>query len=176
MSGFLILVLAVVVGAILFIASRKPDEFRVTRSATIDAPAPIVFDHINNIHKWQTWSPWARADPQAKSTFIGPESGAGAALHWEGGKTGVGTMTNVESRASEFVKFRLDFEKPFKATNHADFTLVPQGDKTHVTWSMYGPNNLMGKCMSLFIDCEKMMSKQFDEGLGYLNEVVKQKK
>lgn len=163
-----VVILAVLIAVIM----RQPDEFKVSRTAVIDASVAVVFDHVNNLQKWQTWSPWAKADPEAKTTFAGPEEGVGASLHWEGQKTGVGTMTNVESRAPEYVEFNLEFEKPFKAKNKAYFTLTPQGSKTSVTWVMEGKNNFMGKAMGLFINCEKMVGGQFEDGFRHLNNVV----
>ena len=173
----LFVIIAIALAAFLaFLILSQPDQFRVARAATINAPAAVVFEHINDLHKWQAWSPWARADPEAKGTFAGPESGVGASFHWEGPKTGVGTMTITDSRPHELVQFRLDFEKPFKATNTAELTLTPKGQQTVVSWSMFGRNNLTSKCMGLVINCEKMVGGQFDEGLGYLNEIVSEKK
>ncbi len=44
----------------------QPDRFVVTRSAVIDAPPDVVFQHLNELRKWEGWSPWARLDPQAQ--------------------------------------------------------------------------------------------------------------
>src|SRR5688572_3347876 len=128
-----IVVLAVAV--VLILASMKPDEFRVTRTAVIPAPAPVVYAQVNDVHKFQEWSPWARMEPDAKYEFKGPAAGPGAAISWEGKKTGAGTMTLTENRPAELVRFQLDFLKPFKATNTAEFTFTPQGNNTSVTWS-----------------------------------------
>ena len=49
-----------------------------------------------------------------------------------------------------------------------DFTFKPSGDKTVVTWAMYGKNNFVGKMMSVFIDCDKMGGPQFEKGLPIL--------
>lgn len=53
-----------------------------------------------------------------------------------------------------------------------DFTFKPSGDKTVVTWAMYGKNNFMGKMMSLFFDCDKICGPQFERGLADLGEVA----
>ena len=68
--------------------------------------------------------------------------------------------------------YRLEFLKPFKATNAADFKLEPAGSQTKVTWTMSGTNNLMGKFMGLFMNCDKMVGGQFEDGFGYLKETV----
>lgn len=171
MSGLIIAAL-LIAAVLIVIIIKQPDEFKVTRKATINAAAPVVFEHISDMHKWQAWSPWARMDPEAKGSFAGPEKGIGASFHWVGKKTGVGTMTITDSRPHELVKFRLDFEKPMKATNTAEFTLTPMGQQTEVSWSMVGPVNLIGKAMGLVMNCEKMVGGQFDDGLRNLNQVV----
>lgn len=166
-------ILIVVLLFILFVASR-PSEFRVTRSGTMAAPPEKVFPHVNNLHNWEAWSPWAKLDPNAKLTFSGPESGAGAVMAWVGNcKVGTGRMTITESRPSELVRFKLEFEKPFKGTNLAEFAFKPEGQQTVVTWSMTGQSNFMGKLMGLLMNCEKMIGGNFEQGLAAINSVVK---
>ncbi len=167
-----ILVLMIAVAVIFFLASRQSDEFRVTRSAFISAPPATVFAHVGDLEKWHTWSPWARMDPDARNAFDGPTKGVGARMSWQGKKTGQGSMTITESRPNEFVRFRLEFVKPFKATNTAEFIFAMEGNSTRVTWTMYGPNQFIGKVISIFKDCSSMVGSQFEEGLSYLNEVV----
>jgi len=53
-----------------------------------------------------------------------------------------------------------------------EFTFKQAGDKTVVTWAMYGKNGFMGKLFSLFMDCEKMVGPQFEQGLADLGKVV----
>src|SRR5688572_27756685 len=155
--GIIVAALAVV----LILASMKPDEFRITRSAVIPASAPKIFEYVNDVHKFQEWSPWAKMDPEAKMTYEGPSAGTGAVAKWEGKKTGAGTMTVIESRPAELIRYRLDFIKPMPGTSTTEITFTPQSGGTLVTWTMFGPNTFMGKIMSVFVNCEKMMGKQF---------------
>lgn len=172
LTPILIVVAAVVAFFLVFVATRPP-EFRVERSAAISGPPDVVFDQVNDLHKWEAWSPWAKMDPNAKTTYEGPPAGVGAAFSWAGnGKVGEGKMTIIESRAGELVRFRLDFLKPFKGTNEAEFTFKPQGEKTLVTWSMQGRRNFMMKLFGLFMNCDKMIGCQFEKGLADMNAVV----
>jgi hypothetical protein len=66
----------------------------------------------------------------------------------------------------------MDWKKPMEGTSTVDFTFKPDGDKTVVTWSMYGPQPFIGKLMSLFIDCDKMCGDQFEKGLKNLEGIV----
>jgi Polyketide cyclase / dehydrase and lipid transport len=167
-------VVAVIAVLVAFIASR-PSEFRTTRSAKMAAPPSEAFNQVNNLRNWDAWSPWAKLDPDCKNTFEGPSAGKGAKRHWAGNKqVGEGRMEIVESRPSELVRLRLDFLKPFKATNTAEFTFKPDGKHTNVSWSMFGRNNFMFKAMGLFMDCDKMVGGQFEQGLANMKDVVEQ--
>lgn len=172
LARILIGLAVVFVGLIVFIATR-PADFRVTRSATIAAPAETVFAQVNDLHHWEAWSPWAKMDPDAKSTYEGPAAGTGAAMAWSGNNAvGAGKMTITDSRANEAVRFRLDFERPMKGTSDAEFTFKPQGDQTVVTWTMSGKNNFVAKAVGLFMNCDQMVGGQFEQGLANLNSVV----
>ncbi len=164
--GLVLILLAVLVAG-------QPDEFIVTRSAVIPAPPEKIFSHVNDLHKWEAWSPWAKLDSNSKSSFTGPDSGEGAVMRWEGNsKVGVGTMTIIDSKTAESITLRLDFEKPMKATNTAIFTFSPNKNGTLVSWTMRGKNQLPGKIFGLLVNCEKMVGGQFEQGLANLVRVV----
>ena len=168
----LIAVVVVLLGLVAFIATQ-PGEFQVARSATFAAPAPAVFAQVNELKKWEAWSPWAKKDPQAKSSYAGPASGAGASMSWAGNKdVGEGRMTIVESSPNALVRFKLEFFKPFAATHTAEFTFKPAGNQTAVTWSMSGRNNFVGKAICLFMNQDKMLGGYFEKGLANLKSVV----
>lgn len=165
----IIVLLAVLAGYV----AIQPEDFGVSRTAMIPAPAPAVFEQVNNLRNWHAWSPWARLDPNAKETFEGPEAGTGASMAWAGNSdVGEGKMTITESRLNEYVAFRLDFIKPFEATNTAEFTFEPKGNETMVTWSMQGRKDFMGKAMGLVFNCQKMVGDQFEQGFENLKAVL----
>ncbi len=173
MLKFILIGLVVIVIAFVIVVSLRPTDFRVQRSATIAAPPAAVFTHVNDVHKFQEWSPWAKVDPNSKIVFEGPEAGTGAKFSWAGNKdVGEGAMTVTDSKPAELVQFRLDFKKPFEATNTADFSFKPEGDKTVVTWGMSGKNNFLFKAVGLFMDCDKMVGKDFEKGLDNLKTLA----
>ena len=88
-------------------------------------------------------------------------------MSWDGNKKiGAGRMTIMESRPNDLIRFKLEFLKPFKATNTAEFTFKPEGSQTIVTWSMSGKNNFFFKAFGLFMNCDDMMRQRFRERLG----------
>lgn len=170
------IILGSIAGVILLlviIVALRPSDFSVTRSATITAPPEAVFVQVNDLHKWEAWSPWAKVDPNAKTYYEGPEAGVGAAFGWSGNnKIGQGKMTITGSRPGELVQFRLEFLRPMKGTNDAEFTFKPSGNQTQITWTMSGKMGFMGKLFGLFMNCDKMVGGQFEKGLADMKSVV----
>src|SRR4051794_6277183 len=112
MLKIILIALAFLIVVFVVVVLNRPADFRVARQIIISAPPVIVFPHVNDLHKWQEWSPWARLDPNAKSTFEGPPGGVGAIFRWDGNmQVGAGSMKVIESHASDLVKFQLDFLK-----------------------------------------------------------------
>lgn len=168
----LIGILSLIVLLVIVIAIQ-PARFRITRSATISAPADQVFAQINDLHQWNGWSPWAKLDPNMKTTFEGPSSGEGASYVWSGNDdVGEGKMTITESRPSELVRIDLEFIRPFAAKNDTEFVLAPEGDQTKVTWSMSGTNGFMAKAFSLLMNMDKMVGADFEKGLAAMKTIV----
>ncbi len=160
--------LAVIVVLVAVIATR-PADFKIERSAAMAAPPEIVFAHVNDFHEWAGWSPWDKMDPSMKRTYSGPASGVGASYHWVGNdKVGEGQMTIVESVPSEKVSIKLEFLKPFAATNPTTFTFALKDGATQVTWAMTGTNNFMMKGMGLFMNMDKMVGDDFERGLAQM--------
>lgn len=166
--------LAVVLILFAIIVALQPAAFRVVRSAAIGAPPARVFEEVNDLHNWEAWSPWAKIDPACKMTYDGPPAGNGTSMAWVGNaNVGAGRMTITDSRQGESIRIRLDFEKPFKGTNTAEFTFVPKGDQTQVTWSMWGEKNFITKAIGLFVSMDKMIGGQFEKGLAQLDAVAR---
>jgi carbon monoxide dehydrogenase subunit G len=166
-------VLAIVVVVVLILAASKPDSFRVERKATVKTDPGHVFQCINDFHNWAEWSPFEKIDPNMKKTFSGAASGKGAVYEWKGNnKAGTGRMEILESSAPTKITIRLDFLKPFEGHNTSEFTMVPKGDSTEVTWAMHGPSAFMMKVMHVFVSMDKMMGKDFEAGLANMKAVA----
>ncbi len=169
----IVLALAVIIAVFVVVVAMQPAAFRVARSITIAAPAPAVFAQVNDFKNWQAWSPWAKIDPAMKQTYEGAPTGVGAITSWAGNDAvGAGRMTILESRAHELIRIKLEFLKPFAATNAAEFKFEPEGSQTTVTWSMSGDNSFMFKAVSLFMSMDKMVGGDFEKGLANMKAVV----
>jgi hypothetical protein len=165
--------LVVVAVGVAAVVVTRPSEFRVVRSTTIAAPAPVIFAQVNDFHRWDAWNPWAKVDPAMKQTYEGAPAGVGAVYTWAGNReAGEGRMTIIESRPNDLIRVRLEFLKPFAGTSIATFTFKPEGAGTLVTWSMAGENNFIAKAVHLVMDMDKMIGGNFEKGLAQMKTVA----
>ena len=175
LKKLLILLVVLVAGFAAYVA-MQPSEFRVERTATILAPPAAVFGHVEDLHRWEAWSPWAKLDPKAKVAYEGTPAGKGAAFTWSGNdEVGEGRMTIVESQAPDLVEIKVDFTKPFEGTNSSTFNFKPAGDGTAVMWTISGHQNFIAKTMCIVFNGKKMIGDQLDQGLAQLKAVAEKK-
>ena len=166
-------VLAIAIAAVLVLAATKPNTLRVQRAITINSPADRIFPLINDFHQWVTWSPYENKDPAMKRTYSGADSGKGAVYAWDGNKNvGSGRMEILDTSVSSKIVIKLDFFKPFEGHNTAEFTMLPQGDVTNLTWVMHGPAVLMTRVMQVFINLDHMIGRDFEAGLANLKQLT----
>jgi len=168
-----VIALAAIVVVLAAVAALQPSEFRVARTATISAPAPAVFAQVNDLRKWQAWSPYDKLDPGMKKTYEGAPAGTGASYSWAGNsQAGAGRATITESRPDDLIRIKLDFVKPFAGSAIAEFAFKPEGNRTIVEWRFAGTNNFLCRAIGLFVNMDKMVGNQFEEGLAKLKSVV----
>lgn len=155
------------------VVATRPSTFHVERSIAVAAPPEAVFAQVNDFHAWPSWSPWEKLDPGMKKTFEGTPAGAGAIYSWVGNdKVGEGRMTIEKSEKPSIVGIKLEFLKPFAATNTATFRFVPSAEGTTVTWAMDGHNNFMSKAFQLFMDMDKLVGGDFERGLAAMKSAA----
>ena len=166
-------VLALAIAAVLIFAATKPDTFGVQRAITVKAPPGKIFPLISDFHQWGSWSPYENKDPAMKRSFSGSADGKGSVYGWEGNKNvGSGRMEILDTSEPSKIVIKLDFFAPFEGHNTAEFTMLPQGDATNLTWLMHGPASFMSKVMQVFINLDKMIGKDFEIGLANLKRLT----
>ena len=169
----IILLVALLIVAVLVFAATRPNSFSVHRSTRINAAAQAVWPLLTDFHRWPEWSPWEKLDPGMQRTHSGAGQGVGAIYEWNGNnKVGAGRMEITEAQAHSLVKMKLDFLRPFKSSNVAEYTLVDQGGATEVSWTMSGPATFITKLMGIFVSMDKMIGKGFEEGLAKMKTVA----
>ncbi len=169
------LLLALVIAGVLLYASTRPDTLCVARRLRIAAPPERIQPLVADFHQWAAWSPYEKLDPAMRKTFSGAAAGVGAVYEWNGNnKAGAGRM-EITGTTPELVAIKLDFFKPFEGHNQAGFSFVPQPDgTTEVSWTMTGPASFMLKLTQVFMDMDRMIGRDFEEGLANLRRMAEQ--
>jgi uncharacterized protein YndB with AHSA1/START domain len=153
------------------VALMLPNEYAVTRSVVINAPADKIYPLIATPAEWKRWSIWNERDPAMQISFSGPASGAGAAWEWQSKSEGNGGMKFTQVQPNQNLDYEIHFEGMDKPSTGV-LKLDAQDGGTKVTWSMQG--NAEGKLMmKLFIPfMDKMVGGDFDAGLKNLKKLA----
>jgi uncharacterized protein YndB with AHSA1/START domain len=170
-------VLAVLVLLLGIWIQTRPAAFRIERSATIKASPAQVAALLTDFHAWEGWSPWAKLDPKMKTTYSGAATGVGAVYEWTSAddQVGAGRMTITEVKPDEHVAIKLEFLKPFAASNLTEFNLVRDAEFTLVTWRMSGANDsFVGKAFSMVMNMDQQVGGDFDKGLAALKHLAEE--
>ena len=177
MAGKIVIALVVVAATFIIVVATRPAEFHIERSIIVGTPPSVAFAQVNDLHAWAAWSPWEKLDPKMEKTFSGPSTGPGSSYAWksESGKVGQGRMTIEKSEPPARVIVKLEFIKPFAATNTVTFTFDDTSEGTKVTWAMDGHNSFMGKAFSLLMNMDKMVGGDFERGLTSLKALAEAK-
>ena len=170
------IILLVLLGALLLMASRQPDAFAIERSVVVSAPADVIYPKIADLHQWSAWSPYEKFDPKMKKVFNGTPGAAGASMYWSGNaKAGEGTFTVRELMPPSKITMQLDMLKPMDGHNVVEFNLEPTEGGTRVTWAMRGANSFLSKIAGVFMNMDTMIGKDFEDGLASLKSQVEMK-
>ena len=156
------------IAAVLLLAARQPDTFRVQRSTLVAAPAERIFPLIADLRQMNSWNPFVKRDPQVKGSYSGPAAGPGATYVFEGKQAGSGSLRVTDTAVPTRVAMKLDMSAPMAARNDVLFTLVPEGGATRVSWTMEGPSPFLGKVMGVVFNMDSMVGGAFEEGLAEL--------
>lgn len=161
----LLLVLAIVVMAL------SPKKCVIAQSNTIDAPAPMVYNLVNDFKKWESWSPWKDLDPNVINSYSSKTEGVGATWSWKGNeKVGEGTQKILESVKNEKIKTSLEFNNSDDVA-YSNWTFEPDGNKTKVTWDFDGPEvPFVVKPINLFM--KGALNDSYKKGLLQLKELA----
>ena len=150
---------------LLVVIALQPATFHIERSVNMAASPEAAFAQVNDFHAWRAWSPWEKLDPSLQRSYDGAASGVGAKYAWVGNKqVGEGRMT-IEKSSPTQIQIKLEFLKPFAATNTATFTFEKTPGGTKTTWAMDGNNNFVSKAFHLVMDMDKMLGPDFERGL-----------
>lgn len=167
-------VLYIVLGVIVLyfiLAFFGPKEVKAERSIAINAPVETVREKLGDLRYFHDkWSPWTKKDPEMKTEFSGTPGKPGHKYHWSGNKqVGSGEMELVEPNGDTVLQ-KLRFEG--QGESKAYYILRKEGDATLVTWGVAFRVGFMRRTPMLFINMDKMMGKDFEDGLQNLKASI----
>lgn len=169
---------AIVIGAVLFIyfvyALMQPRTWEVTEAVQVNAAQAQVFDYLNTIRNWETWTAWNNESPQNyKFDYEGPESGEGARQNWKAkGRKGWVKITGGES--PERIDYRFIFGKGGHQMEGSLTLKSISEQESEITWTLNGDAGdnpslrLMAKMMKPY------MSRDLRTGLDRLKGIVQE--
>ncbi len=160
---FLLIGLVVVVVLILGVGMVLPNDYEVTRSIEIEAPAVIAFGQVNDLEKWEAWSPWKEMDPGMTMTYGDKSIGEGASYSWTGDKSGSGTLTIINSEMPSRIDTKVEFDG--QGEGNGFWTFEQDGGATKATWGMKGtmPKPLGGYMVGMM---DGWLGPDFEKGLA----------
>lgn len=165
------LLLIVIIGLAIYIAVQ-PNSYEVTRTRTINAPAPVVYNNVIDYKNWSDWSSWAEADPDLKITYPEKTKGVGASYQWED-KDGIGTMKTTKAIANESIQQEMQFADFPPSDITWDFKPNADGT-TEATWTISGKDLPFGfKAFATFMGgMEKQIGPHYERSLEKLDSIV----
>jgi hypothetical protein len=167
------ILLAVLVGILIFVGLFLPTQYTVTRTQVIEAKPAAIHAHVNDLTKWDAWAPWKDEDPSLVITLGKKKSGLGASQSWTG-KDGNGTLTFSKSSKKEGIDYDLTFnDGKYKCTAFIHY--LDLGGNTQVNWTMAGNMDMpvVGGYFAMTMD--SMAGPMFQRGLAKLKNVVEGK-
>ncbi|WP_350285491.1 SRPBCC family protein [uncultured Croceitalea sp.] len=165
--GGLILLIAI-------LALLAPKTYDVSRSIEISKPKNEVFQYLRFLKNQDKWSPWNKKDPDMKKEFRGTDGEVGSVSYWLGNKdVGEGEQEITKIVDGERVESELRFLKPWKSTSDAYMTTEETTNGgTKVTWGFSGKNKFPTSIFMLFMNMDKAVGGDFEEGLSSLKALV----
>ena len=170
----IIYVIAAIVLLILVLGLIAPNDYEVRRSIIINHPIAETFTYLRHIKNQDEWSPWKKKDPNMDQSFEGTDGEIGFVSKWKGNKhVGEGEQEIISIIENETIDTELRFFKPWKSRSIGHL-LVDEVDPEHtlVTWGFTGRNPFPLNAMSLFMNFEKAIGKDFEDGLESLKKIL----
>lgn len=176
MMTFFYIVLGIVI-LVLVLTLIAPKQYEVNRSIIINKSVSEVFNYLKYIKNQDDWSPWKKKDPNMKQTFSGIDGEVGFVSKWEGDKAvGTGEQEIKRIVENESIETELRFIKPWKSQSDAYLRVVGlESHQTNVTWGFKGKNVFPFSIFMLFMNMDKAVGKDFEEGLSNLKEQLENK-
>lgn len=173
MNTFLYILLALIL-LIVVLMLIAPKKYEVSRSIVVNKPLAEVYNYLKYIKNQDSWSPWHERDPNMKKEYTGTDGEIGFVSAWDSDHkhVGAGEQEITGLKENEEIASQLRFLKPFKSVSDAYLRVSEENDGTKVTWGFYGDHKMPMNIMMLFMNMDKAVGKDFEQGLDKLKRVL----
>lgn len=160
---------------LLIIALFIKKEYTIERVVNINKPKAVVYDYLRLLRNHSNFIKWALIDPNMKKDYTGTDGVVGFVSAWdsENKQVGKGEQEIIKIREGEKIDYELRFIRPFEGISYASIATVAAGEEqTKVIWVFNGKMKYPMNLMLLFMNLEKMLAGDMDEGLVKLKSIL----
>jgi hypothetical protein len=170
----LLLFILFLVAAALITALFVSKDLNVEKEIVINKSKSQVFDYIKYLKNQNSYSVWAKMDPNMKASFAGTDATVGFVSAWEGNKdVEKGSQTITAIVEGEKLETDLKFIEPWESTAKAYMNTTAVNDSaTKVVWGFKSKMTYPMNIMKLFMNMEKMLGDDYEKGLANLKTVL----
>ena len=171
------LILSSLVVIMLLIAAFVKKDYAVERSITLNLPKQVVYDYVKYLKNQNTFSVWAKIDPNMKVEYRGTDGKVGFVSAWDSPvkEAGKGEQEIIKMEEGKRIDYEIRFFEPMKSTDYAYIVFDSVNDSTtNVAWGFFGKMKYPMNTMLLFMDMDKMLGKDLDGGLHNLKAILEQ--
>ena len=170
------LILAIIIGFLLFLALITPKAYTIEREIVIDKPSENVFDYVKLVKNQEQFNVWVMKDPNVQITYKGVDGTPGFVSAWEGNKqAGKGEQEIKEINEGKSIHLELRFEKPFKNIGQTYFVISQiAANQSNLKWQMVGVNSFPMNLMNLFVD--NLLGKDLAKSLANVKNKLENNK
>jgi hypothetical protein len=171
----ILIVVVILIAIPLIVALFVKGDYAIERQTVIKKPKQDVFNYIKYIKNQDNYSVWVKRDPAMKREFKGTDGTVGFISAWDSKDKEVGKgeqeITNIVD--GDRMDMKLRFKAPFEATDDAYLTTeAADANQTKVKWGFTGKMPYPFNFMMLFINMDKEVGKDLQQGLDNLKSVL----
>lgn len=167
----LFFLLIIIVGFAIYV-SVQPNNFEVSRTRNINAPASVIYNNVIDFNNWEAWSSWKEKDPTTTFSYSKKTIGVGAYFSWVD-KEGEGTMKVVSTTPNTSIEHEMQFNNFEPSTVNFSLEPVDHGS-TKTTWKINSEKlPFIFKAMAVFSGgFDHMIGPDFDRDLEKLDHII----
>ncbi|MBD3891200.1 SRPBCC family protein [Olleya marilimosa] len=165
----LFLLLIAIIATAIYVAVQ-PNDFSVSRTRTIQAPASLIYNEVIDFKNWEDWNAWTEEKPEMTINYPEQTKGIDGSYSWiDNGETGImrTTDTNPNKSITQTMQFA-DYP-----SSDVVWNFTPNADgSTDVKWTISGKDLPFGfKAYAAFTGgMDSKIGPYYDRSLELLDQ------